>query len=138
VYPGGVRALALVACLACAAPSSLAKAPAAPPVPAPPRPEDEARAVLTHFATSVRDGEWPRAFALLSSRWRARTNPEQLAADWRAAGPVGARALSRVEALLAVGAPLHAKGRFATLAVGEGRTASLVLEEGEWRVDALE
>jgi len=138
VYPGGVRAWAIAACLACAAPASVAKAPVAPPAPAPPRPEDEAKAALRLFATSVREGEWPRAFSLLSSRWRARLNPELLAADWQAAGPVGARALSRVEALLASGARVHAQGRVATLAVGEGRTASLILEDGQWHVDALE
>jgi hypothetical protein len=86
----------------------------------------------------VRDGEWPQAYALLSARWRARLNPEQLAADWRSAGPVGSRALSRVEALLALGARLRAQGRLASLPVGEGRVASLVLEDGGWRVDALE
>lgn len=136
VYPGGVRLLAVVACLACATPVS--QPPPAKPAPVTPGPEEEARATLGRFATSVREGRWSQAYLLLSARWRARLTPERLEADWRTAGPVGARALSRVEALLMGGAPLRAHGRVATLVVGEGKAASLVLEEGGWRVDALE
>ena len=133
-----MRFLPLTACLACASAASGARAPEPPPAPAPPRPEDEARAALQAFSASVRAGQWAEAYGLLSARWRARVTPERLAADWRDAGPIGARALSRVDALLAVGAPLEVRGRVATLAVGEGRAATLVLEERRWRVDALE
>ena len=108
------------------------------PRPAPPRPEDEARAALARFAASLHEDRWPDAYVLLSARWRARLSPDRLAVDWRDSGPVGARALARVEALLAFGAPVRVSGSVASLAVGEGREASLVLEDGRWRVEALE
>ncbi len=139
VYPGSVRrSLALLACLACAAPAASLKAPPPPVAPAPPRPEDLARSALSRFATSLRAARWSDAYVLLSARWRARLSPERLATDWRDSGPVGARALDRVEAMLAADAPIRVNGRVATLVVGEGREASLVLEEGNWRVEALE
>jgi len=137
VYPGSVRALALVACLACASPATAVKPPVPAPAPAP-RPEDEARAALTRFASSLRGARWPEAYLLLSARWRARSSPDRLANDFRESGPVGTRALDRVETLLALGAPIQVRGRSAVLLVGEGRQASLVLEEGQWRVEALE
>jgi len=139
VYPGAVRvlaALAVLSCLACA--PAAVKPPPPPPAPAPPRPEEEARAALARFSASLRAGRWGDAYILLSARWRGRLTPDRLAADWRGSGPVGARALARVEALLGAGAPVQVSGRVATLAVGEGREASLLLEEGGWRVDALE
>jgi len=132
-----VRALALAVCLACAAPAPAVKPSAPPPAPAP-RPEDEARAALSRFTVSLRENHWSEAYLLLSSRWRARSSPERLAADWRDSGPVGTRALSRVQALLSLGAPIQVSGRTAVLVVGEGKQASLVLEDRYWRVDALE
>jgi len=138
VYPGPVRVLAAVACIACASPAATAKPPEPPPAPAPPRPEEEARAALFAFSDSVSGGRWTEAYGMLSARWRARMTPERLAADFREAGPIGTRALSRVEALLALGAVPQVRGRAATLPVGEGRAAVLVLEDGRWRVDALE
>jgi hypothetical protein len=70
----------------------------------------------------------------------ARLTPERLAADWRESGPVGPRALARLEAALAAGLPLAVEpgGLSASLPVGEGKAATLVLEDGRWRVASLE
>jgi hypothetical protein len=143
-----------VAFLACASPSAASgvaagpggsggaggatPAHAAPGEPAPPT--AEARATLARFASALRDGRWGDAWALLSSPWMARLTPDRLASDWRESGPVGPRALARVEAALAAGLPvvLDPGGLSASLPVGEGKAASLVLEDGRWRVAALE
>jgi hypothetical protein len=119
--------LALASALACAA----------APRPAPPG-EGQARQALERFAGAAEAGRWQEAWPLLSARWRARTTPARLADDFRASGPVGPEALARVRALLASGAALSLREREAVLAVGQGRNARLVAEEGGWRVDALE
>jgi hypothetical protein len=143
VYPGQVIARALVCLLglACAAP----RAPAAPAAPsgaetAAPAPEDLARSALSRFAAAASAARWQDAWAILSASWRARLTPEGLAADWRASGPIGPRALSRLEAALASGERVQVRpgGGSALLPIGGGRAALLVLEEGGWRVDALE
>jgi hypothetical protein len=142
----GVVAAGL-AWLACASPSAAggpggpsagagASAPSAAPASAP----SEARATLARFASALRDGRWTDAWALLAAPWMARLTPERLAADWRESGPVGPRALARVEAALASGLPVVVEpgGLAASLPVGEGKAASLVLEDGRWRVASLE
>jgi len=135
------RALLCLLGLACAAPG--APAPSAAPSgadAAAPAPEELARSALSRFAAAASAARWAEAWALLSASWRARLTPEGLEADWRASAPVGPRALSRLEAALAAGerVQLRPGGRSALLAVGEGRSARLVLDEGGWRVDALE
>jgi len=130
VYQPSVRLpipFAAAAFLACAA------APRSAPAGTPP-PE----AVLEQFAGAVQAGRWQEAWPLLSARWRAGTTPARLAGDWAASGPVGPEAAARVRALLASGARLAAGAREASLAVGQGRQARLVREEGAWRVEALE
>jgi len=140
--------------LACASPSTAAGgAPAAaggapapggdeagPRATPPGAPQAEARAALARFALALREGRWTDAWSMLSAPWMARLTPERLAADWRESGPVGPRALARVEAALAAGLPLamDAGGQGATLPLGEGKAAVLVLEDGRWRVAALE
>ncbi len=129
MYHLAVRRLALAGLVlaACAgAPRAVRPAPAEP------------AAVLERFAEAAQDDRWEEAWALLSARWRARTTPARLAADWRAAGPVGSEAAARVLALLRSGAPLAVGPREAVLAVAEGRRARLLSEEGGWRVDSLE
>jgi hypothetical protein len=122
---------------ASAAPGAGTSEPGAVPAPSP---ESEARAALIRFTEALRGGRWAEAWSLLSGPWRARTTPERLAADWRESGPVGPRAVARVDASLAAGVPvgLRADGRAAFLPVGEGKGATLLLEDGAWRVDALE
>jgi hypothetical protein len=124
---------------ASAAPGAGTSEPGAVAVPAP-SPESEARAALARFTEALRGGRWAEAWSLLSGPWRARATPERLAADWRESGPVGPRAVARVDASLAAGVPvrLRADGRAAFLPVGEGKGATLLLEDGAWRVDALE
>ncbi len=125
-----MRPLLLAACLAACAGA---------PRPALPPGEAAARAALADFAGAAEAGRWEEAFALLSARWRARTTPARLAEDWRTSGPVGPEAAARVRVLLAAGAPLALRTGEATLAVGEGKAARLVLEAGAgWRVDSLE
>jgi hypothetical protein len=94
--------------------------------------------VLSDFVAALDASRWAEAYALLSARWRARYTPERLAADWGAAGGVSRDAAARVSALLASGAAVPVQGREARLVVGDGKAALLVLEEGRWRVDALE
>jgi hypothetical protein len=161
VYLGAVRSprllgllaagLGLLACASSSAASAGAggdgpvTAGAAAPRPgvapgAPASPQAEARAALARFASAVREGRWADAWALLSAPWMARLTPERLAADWRESGPVGPRALARLEAALAAGLPVAVEpgGQSASLPVGEGKAAALVLEDGRWRVAALE
>jgi len=112
----------------------LAACAAAPPPPAGNDPGES----LQRFAAAAEAGRWDEAWPLLSARWRGRSSPAQLAVDWQAAGPVGREAAARVRALLASGARPVVAGGEATLAVGPGKVARLLSEEGRWRVDALE
>ncbi len=75
---------------------------------------------------------------LLTARWRGRLTPARLASDFAASGQAGGAAAERVRALLSSGAPVAVGDGTATLTVGEGRSAILRLEEGGWKVDALE
>lgn len=119
--------LLLAACVAAQRPANGA---VTPPV--------AAGEVLSRFAAAVEEGRWPEAWSLLSARWRARETPERLSADLAASGPVGPSAVARARAALAAGALPDVNGRAAALAVGQGKAADLVLEDGAWRVDALE
>ncbi|HZY06043.1 MAG TPA: hypothetical protein VFF02_21345 [Anaeromyxobacteraceae bacterium] len=101
-------------------------------------PAEEAGRVLSRFAAAVREGRLDEAWPLLSARWRARSTPASLAADLEASGRVGRDAAERAQALLAAGRRPAVEGDRAALAVGEGKAARLVLEDGVWRVEALE
>ena len=100
--------------------------------------EDAARETLSRFARDVQERRWQDAYALLSARWRAAYTPSRLAADWDGAGPIGREESERVLALLAAGVSLVPEGGRLALPVGTGRRAVVVLEDGGWRVDALE
>lgn len=134
VYGAAMRALAAASLL-------LAACAGAPPPPGegdPTRPAAEAGQVLGRFATAVRADRLEEAWPLLSARWRARSTPSTLAADLTASGRVGREAAERVQALLGAGQRPVVEGERATLPLGEGKAARLLLEGGEWRVDALE
>ena len=120
-----------LACVACATSRTPRSVPSG-------RSDAAAREVLTRFAGAVERERWSEAYALLSARWRAAYTPTRLAHDARGAGPVCREATERIGALLAAGTPLSGEGGQRTLPVGSGRAAVLVLEEGGWRVDALE
>jgi hypothetical protein len=121
----------VAAALACAGPGASR---------APPRGlgEDDARAVLGRFADALDAGRLDEAHALLSARWRAGGSPARLGTDLRGAGPTAADQLARVRAALAAGAPVEIAGGAARVALGGGRAAALVAEDGGWRLDALE
>jgi hypothetical protein len=127
VRKASLLAVLLAACAAAQRPSAGAEGPAL-----------ASREVLARFASAVDEGRWPEAWTLLSARWRARETPERLAADLAASGPVGTSAVARAKAALAMGALPEVNGRSAALAVGQGKAAVLLLEDGSWRVDALE
>ncbi|MFO0581080.1 MAG: hypothetical protein U0229_02305 [Anaeromyxobacter sp.] len=96
-----------------------------------------AREALDRFAAAVEGGDFERACALLSARWRVRTSPARLARDHAGAGPSGREAVARARRA-AASAPLTLEGGTARLALGDGRYALLVAERGAWRVDALD
>jgi hypothetical protein len=128
-----VRRLALAAALAlaCVTPGAGAPPPSG-------RTAADAREVLARFAGAVASGRWSEAHVLLAARWRAAYTPARLATDAEGAGPVGREAAERVAALLEAGTPLTGDARRRALPVGAGKEAVVVLEEGGWRVDALE
>ncbi len=134
MYGAPVRPV-LAACLllaACAGarPASGNGAPAGSPA--------AAAETLSRFAAAVGADRPGEAWPLLSARWRGRSTPATLAADLGASGNVGRRAAERVLAALAAGQRPAVEGDRATLAIGEGKAALLLLEGGAWRVDALE
>ncbi len=94
--------------------------------------------VLSRFAAAVAAGRPGEVWPLLSDRWRSRSTPTTLTADLAASGSVGRRAAERVQAALGAGRRPAVEGGRATLTIGEGKSALLVLEGGAWRVDALE
>ena len=94
--------------------------------------------MLLRFADALEDGRLEEAHALLSTRWRAGGSPARLGTDLRGAGPTAADQLARVRAALAAGAPVEVTAGTARVALGGGRAAALVPEDGGWRVDALE
>jgi hypothetical protein len=126
-----LAALAAALALSCAGPAGAGAVPTG-------RSEAAARDALRRFADAAEAGRWTEAYALLSARWRGAYTPARLQADWRGAGPVGREAAERVRALLTAGEPLAGDPARRVLAVGEGRAAVVVLEDGGWRVDALE
>jgi hypothetical protein len=132
-HRGVVFAVFLCACAHAPAP---VPTPTLPVVVAPrPRPADEARAVIRHFVEAVEAGELDAAWPLLSDRWRQRYSRERLAADL-AREPLAKARLTRLRAHLE--GELNVTETVATLALEEGRTATLVREGSSWRLDALE
>jgi hypothetical protein len=93
---------------------------------------------MVRFADALEAGRLEEAHALLSLRWRAGSSPARLGTDLRGAGPTASDQLARVRAALAAGAPLEVSAGSARIALGGGRAAALVAEDGGWRVDALE
>jgi hypothetical protein len=95
-------------------------------------------AALRAFAAALRDGRFETAQELLSARWRAAYTPRRLAVDLAGAGPAGQEAAQRAVSALDAGAPLVRDGDTARVPLGGDRAAVVVLEDGGWRVDALE
>ena len=95
-------------------------------------------AALRAFAAALGDGRVEAARELLSARWRAAYTPSRLAVDLAGAGPAGQEAAQRAVSALDAGAPVLRDGDTARVPLGGGRAAVVVLEEGGWKVDALE
>jgi hypothetical protein len=103
----------------------------------PPAPDDgPPRAALQRFLAALDGRRYADAYGLLSARWRARYTPQRLEQDFGLSGAIGRESAERAR-VLSPGPFKLERGR-AVLVIGEARAAVLVLEEGGWRVDALE
>ncbi len=101
-------------------------------------PTDTPDAALRTFSAALASGRFEAAHPLLSARWRAAYTPHRLAVDLAGAGPAGREAAARALAALDAGSPLVREGAVARLPLGGDRAAVVVLEDGGWKVDALE
>ncbi len=99
---------------------------------------DAPDAALRAFAAALTGGRFEEAHALLSARWRTAYTPRRLEVDLAGAGPAGREAAARALSALDSGAPLVREGAVARLPLGGDRAVLLVLEDGGWKVDALE
>jgi hypothetical protein len=100
-----------------------------------PRPEEAARAALTRFLDAVEGEDWTAAWSLLQGSLRARYTPERLREDF-AQEPLAGERLRRAR-LVSVG-PVHVTPSEALFPLGEDRAVRLSLEEGEYRLAAIE
>jgi hypothetical protein len=96
---------------------------------------DPAREVVRRFIAAVEARRFDEALGLLSRRWRERYEAARLERDFDAE-PQALRRVRRLAAALE--APVSLEGPTASLPVGEGLSAGLVLEPDGWRIDSLE
>jgi uncharacterized protein YbaA (DUF1428 family) len=99
------------------------------------RPADVPRAVLTRFLDAVEAKDWEAAWSLLGASLRARYTPERLRDDFERE-PLARERLRR--ARIALKGPARVAANEALFPLGAERAARLVLEEGEYRVAAIE
>lgn len=99
------------------------------------RPADVPRAALTRFLDAVEARDWKVAWSLLAAPLRARYTPERLRDDFERE-PLAKERLRR--ARLALHAHVRVGAGEALFPLGEDRAVRLVLEDGEYRVAALE
>ncbi len=99
------------------------------------RPADVPRAALTRFLDASEARDWKTAWSLLAAPLRARYTPERLREDFERE-PLAKERLRR--ARLALNAPVRVGAGEALFPLGEDRAVRLVLEDGEYRVAALE
>jgi hypothetical protein len=100
-----------------------------------PRPEEVARAVLTRFLDAVEGEDWTAAWSLLQGPLRTRYTPERLHEDFNRE-PLAAERLRR--ARLVSQGPVRLTPTEALFPLGEDRAVRLSLEEGEYRIAAIE
>ncbi len=101
-------------------------------------PPPDAVQSLGAFLEASADGDFTRAWSLLSAPLRARYTPERLAEDF-ARAPLAKERLDRARAALQAGSTrVVVEGDEAWLPLGEGRAVRLVREAEGWRVSALE
>jgi hypothetical protein len=99
------------------------------------RPADVPRAVLSRFLDSVDAKDWKTAWSLLAAPLRARYTPERLREDFERE-PLSQERLRR--ARIAQKGPVKVGASEALFPLGDERAVRLVLEEGEYRVAAIE
>ncbi len=99
------------------------------------RPADVPRAALTRFLDAAESKDWKTAWGLLASPLRARYTPERLREDFERE-PLAKERLRR--ARLALNANVRVGAGEALFPLGEERAVRLVLEDGEYRVAAIE
>lgn len=132
-------AAAAAGLLGCATPPAPMPSPAVEPsrpAAAPPvDPRVAARAVLARFIEAVEARDFGTALELLSQDWRKRYDVARLERDF-AAEPLGEARVKRLRQHL--DGPLDLSGPAAFLPLGDGARAALVVEQGGWRIAALE
>lgn len=94
-----------------------------------------ARQALEAFLASAESGDFDAAYAQLAGVLRARYTPDRLAQDFKAE-PGAPQRLARARA--ALGQEPTVEGDEVTFAIGGGKAVRLILEEGRYRVLALE
>ncbi|WP_224249789.1 hypothetical protein [Hyalangium gracile] len=99
------------------------------------RPADEAKAVLTRFLNAVEARDWEKAWSLLSGPLRSRYTPERFREDFQRE-PLAKERMRR--ARLALRGNVKVTNSDASFPLGADRAVRLVLEEGEYRVAAIE
>ncbi|MBN1203614.1 MAG: hypothetical protein JXB05_01650 [Myxococcaceae bacterium] len=99
------------------------------------RPGDEAKAALTRFLNAVEARDWEKAWSLLSAPLRSRYTPDRFREDFQRE-PLAKERLRR--ARLALRGNVKVTTADATFALGADRAVRLILEEGEYRVAAIE
>jgi hypothetical protein len=99
------------------------------------RPADEAKAALTRFLNAVEAKDWEKAWSLLSAPLRSRYTPDRFREDYQRE-PLARERLRR--ARLALKGNVKMTGNEATFPLGADRSVRLVMEEGEYRVAAIE
>ena len=99
------------------------------------RPSDEAKAALTRFLNAVEARDWEKAWSLLSAPQRSRYTPDRFRDDFLRE-PLARDRVRR--ARLALRGNVKVTNGDATFPLGADRAVRLVLEEGEYRVDAIE
>lgn len=99
------------------------------------RPADVPRAVLGRFLDAVDAKDWQTAWSLLSAPLRARYTPERLRDDFEHE-PLAKERLRR--ARVALKGPVKVGASEAIFPVGGSHAVTLVLEDGEYRVAAIE
>jgi hypothetical protein len=99
------------------------------------RPMDEAKAALTRFLNAVEAKDWEKAWSQLSAPLRARYTPDRFREDYLRE-PLARERVRR--ARLALRGNVKVTASEALFPLGADRAVRLVLEEGEYRVAAIE
>lgn len=91
--------------------------------------------MLARFVAAVEARDFTTALELLSRDWRQRYDAARLERDF-AAEPLGEARVRRLRQRLE--GPMELSGAAALLPLGDGAQAALVVEQGGWKIAALE